>query len=217
MKLEQQFKEILRLIQKAKEKALFAVNIELINLYWNIGKYISNKVSVSEWGKGIVENLAEYLQLTEPYIKGFSAQNIWRMKQFYEIYSGNEKLSALTRELSWTNNLLIISKTNSIEEKEYYLRLAIHGKYSSRELERQIDSGQFERTRLSNQNLSAALRESHSKANQIFRDHYMLEFLALPQPFSEKDLRNSIIQNLKKFILEFGKDFYEIAEKEKLK
>ena len=109
MKIEKNFDNILQLIIVAKEKAVLAVNTELIGLYWNIGKYISKKVSSSEWGKGIVKNLSEYIFRKEPDIKGFSSQNLWRMKQFYEIYAANSKLSALLRELSWTNNIMIFS------------------------------------------------------------------------------------------------------------
>ena len=95
MKLERQFTEIYQLINKAKTRAFKAVNTELINLYWEVGKYISNKVSKQEWGKGIVENLSKYLNKTEPDLKGFSSQNLWRMKQFYEAYYTNSKLSPL--------------------------------------------------------------------------------------------------------------------------
>ena len=99
MKLERQFTEIHQLINKAKANAFKAVNTELINLYWEIGKYISNKLANQEWGKGIVKNLSVYLNKTEPDLKGFSSQNLWRMKQFYEAYYSNPKLSPLVREM----------------------------------------------------------------------------------------------------------------------
>ena len=212
MKIEKNFDDILQLIVVAKEKAVLAVNTELIGLYWNIGKYISEKVSSSEWGKVIVKNLSEYIFRKEPDIKGFSSQNLWRMKQFYEIYSANSKLSALLRELSWTNNLMIFSKANTEKEREFYIRLAIREKYSSRELERQIDSGIFERVILSDNKVPAVLREIHPKSQEAFRDNYVLDFLSLPKLFSEKDLRKRIVQNLKEFVLEFGKDFAFVGE-----
>lgn len=212
MKLEKQFDKILNMITTAKEKAVFAVNTELISLYWNIGKYISNKIDSSDWGKGIVKNLAEYIDNNISDTKGFSSQNLWRMKQFYEIYCQNSKLSSLVRELSWTNNLLIFSKANSVEEREFYIKLSIKERYSSRELERQMDSGLFERVMLSDNNLSAVMREIHPKSTEKFRDSYILDFLTLPKPYSEKDLRNKIVENLKKFILEFGKDFSFVGE-----
>ena len=108
MDLERQFTEIHQLIYKAKIVAFKAVNTELINLYWEIGKYISDKLTLQEWGKGIVKNLADYLKRTEPELKGFSSQNLWRMKQFYETYQTDSKLSPLVREISWTNNMIVL-------------------------------------------------------------------------------------------------------------
>ena len=212
MNLEHQFSEIKNLISTATENSYKAVNAELINLYWNIGKHISQKIESSEWGKGIVSNLSDYLKRTEPNVKGFSSQNLWRMKQFFEVYNKNKKLSPMVREISWTNNLIIISKSKSDEEKEFYLRLSKNERLTKRELERDIDSGLFERVLLSNEKLSPVVREIHPKANEVFKDNYVLDFLALPTNFSEKTLRKSILENLKQFILEFGKDFTFVGE-----
>jgi len=107
MNLEHQFSEITNLITTAKENSYKAVNTELISLYWNIGQYISKKIDSSEWGKGIVSNLSDYIKQTEPSVKGFSSQNLWRMKQFFEVYNKNEKLSPMVREISWSNNFKI--------------------------------------------------------------------------------------------------------------
>jgi predicted nuclease of restriction endonuclease-like (RecB) superfamily len=132
------------------------------------------------------------------------------MKQFYETYHGNEKLSALLREISWTNNLTIMSRTKSDEAREYYLRLCTKNNYSSRELERQIDSGLFERTMISKaKNQSLITRNSGLNA---LRDSYVLEFLDIPEHYKEKELRKAIIANLRDFILEFGKDFTLVGE-----
>lgn len=138
------FKPILTQIQQAKQKAYREVNAVLVELYLNIGSYISQQVKTSSWGKGVVEELAQFIAAKEPNIQGFTARNLWRMKQFYETYEGNKKLSALLTQLSWTNNLLILSAAKTEEEREFYLRLAIKESYSSRELERQIKNGTFE-------------------------------------------------------------------------
>ncbi len=212
MKLQKEFIEIQVIIQRAKTNALRTVNTALIDLYWEVGKYVSNKIKYSEWGKSVVKELSSFIQKNEPDVRGFSSQNIWRMKQFYETYSDKPKLSALVREISWTNNLMIISKSTSYKEQEFYLRLSIQEKYSSRELERQMDSGLFERVLLSDKKLSAVMREIHPDADETFRDNYMLDFLSLPKKYSEKNLRKSIIQHLKDFVLEFGKDFTFVGE-----
>jgi predicted nuclease of restriction endonuclease-like (RecB) superfamily len=131
------------------------------------------------------------------------------MKQFYETYNGNEKLSALLREINWTNNALIMTcKTD--EEREFYLALTAKNGYSSRELERQIDSALYERTMMSD--ITNKLIAERSEGLSALRDSYVLEFLDLPEDHKEKDLRKAIVGNLKKFILEFGKDFTFVGE-----
>ncbi len=210
--IEKQFEEIANLIITTKNKIFRDINYNLIDLYWNLGNYISNKVKSEGWGKSVVKNLSEYLIVKLPDSKGYSSQNLWRMKQFYETYIKNEKLSAVLRELSWTNNLLIISKTKTLEEKEFYLRLTAKERYSSRELERQIDSSYFERVMLTDAKLSTALRELDIDISGAFKDNYVLEFLNLPHKHSELDLQKSIIENLKSFILEFGKDFTFVGQ-----
>jgi predicted nuclease of restriction endonuclease-like (RecB) superfamily len=139
------------------------VNTELVNLYWELGEYISKNIEREKWGNGIVQNLAVYLKQNIPCQKGFSAQNLWRMKQFYETYKEYPKLSTMLRELNWSSHLHILSKTKSMEEKEFYLRLAIKEKYSARELERQINSGFYERCLLSDIKVSPAGKEKTRK------------------------------------------------------
>lgn len=212
MDFEKQFAEVHDLIKNAKARAFHAVNYELINLYWHVGEYVCNKVSSEQWGNGVVKNLSLYIQKREPDTKGFSPQNIWRMKQFYETYYKNQKLSPLVREISWTNNLLILSKTDTEIEKEFYIRLAIQEKYKKKELERQLDSGLFERIIKNGEKLSPKMRELYPNADTMFRDTYLLDFMKLPKPYDEKDLKKGILDNLKQFILEFGKDFIFIAD-----
>jgi len=212
MKLETQFNEISSLIHQAKENSFKAVNTELISLYYEIGKYIYNKINSSAWGKSIVTNLSNYLKISEPNYKGFSAQNLWRMKQFYEIYKDDSILSPLVREISWTNNLIIISRSESIEEREFYLKYSIKEKLSKRELEKHYNTNLFKRFLTSEDKLSPMVREIHPKASQVFKDKYILDFLSLPVDYSEKTLRKAILSNLKKFVLEFGKDFTFVGE-----
>jgi predicted nuclease of restriction endonuclease-like (RecB) superfamily len=208
--------EILSTIQNSKQKALQQVNSTLIELYWNIGKYISTKTIKENWGKSVVKELAKFIEQKEPTLKGFSDKNFWRMKQFYETYHKNEELSALLRELSWTNNLMILSASKSEEEREYYISLSIHERYSSRELERQLKSGLFERTMLANKKLSPVLRELPQDTKNVFRDVYSLDLLGLTEQHKEKDLQSSILSSLKAFILEVGKDFCFMGQEYRL-
>lgn len=201
----EQFDEIISIIDNAHARALKAVNAELINMYWEIGAYVSHKVKDGGWGKSIVADFSKFLQNHYPTLKGFSPQNIWRMKQFYETYHENEKLSPLVREISWTSNLLIMSGCKTDEAREFYLRLCIANRYSKRELERQIGSMLFERTMISNEKHKELIGSNSGLAS--LRDSYVLEFLDLGGSYKEKDLRKQIVSNLKNFILEFGHDF----------
>lgn len=216
MQIQNQFIEISKLIQNARDKAFYSVNRELIDLYWDVGKYIYKKVETEKWGKSVIQSLADFLKSEDPGLKGFSVSNIWRMKQFYESYKEDEKLATLSREISWSNNLKIIAKTKSLEEKEFYIRLCIRERYSARELARQIDSGYFERYMLSNGKAPTAINKLYPEVRNIFKDSYVLEFLDLPDQYLERDLQKAIIHHLKKFILELGKDFIFIGEEYKL-
>ncbi len=149
-------------------------------------------------------------------MKGFSDKNIWRMKQFYEVYRDYPKLSPVVREISWTNNLVIFSRCKSHEEREFYLELAKQENYSKRVLERQISTSLFERMAIGNGNLSSVLREIVSDENMSFRDSYVLEFLSLPEPHNESDLQKGLLRQMKNFIVELGKDFVFIGEEFKL-
>ncbi|MBP3611488.1 MAG: DUF1016 family protein [Lachnospiraceae bacterium] len=204
------FDDILRMIYSAKQKAEYQVNTTIIDLYWQIGSYVSERAANDGWGKSTVKELSAYILSKEPGIRGYSAQNIWRMKQFFETYKDKPELSTLLRENSWSNNMHIVSKTKSYEEKEFYLKLASKEKYKARELERQIDSGYYERLLLSNGKAPSALQEKDMSG--VLRDMYMLEFLNLPEPYKEYDLQKAILKNMKKFLLEFGRDFLLVGE-----
>ena len=211
MELQNQFTHIAQLIAQAKERAYQAVNKELVTLYWHIGEYVSQQVQAKAWGKSVVQQLANFIQTTEPNTKGFSAQNIWRMKQFYETYQGNEKLAPVVRELSWTHHRLILPcKTK--EEKEFYLLFSVKERWSKRELERQINSSYYERLMIGNAKLSTVTRELPQEITNTFKDTYVLELLHLPEQHHEKDLRKAIAQNITKFLLEFGRDFAFMGE-----
>jgi len=205
-----EFREVISIIENARENAFRAVNHELISMYWEIGQFISRKVAAENWGKSVVKEFSLFIQSHFIGIKGFSPQNIWRMKQFYETYSRNERLSTLSREISWSNNVLIMMAAKTDEEREFYLLNAKKNNYSARELERQIDSSLYERTMISAEKNQSFL--SRGVGLTALRDSYVLEFLDVPERHKEKELRRAIITNLRDFILEFGRDFSFVGE-----
>ena len=147
-----------------------------------------------------------------PDLKGFNRRGLYRMKQFYELYKGDEIVSPLVTQLNWTNHLKIMSACKTKEERVFYMNMCIKERLSKRELERQIDSGYYERYMLSQKPVTPAIEEAKRATGNIFLDNYVLDFLDVPESVLERDLQTSTIRNLKDFILEIGKNFTFIGE-----
>lgn len=241
------FSAVVALIQQARAAAVKAVNVELINLYWNVGAHISHQLKTQNRGSKTVDELAVFIQTDHPDVKGFNRRGLYRMKQFYETYvsaafvsplatqlqvienQGNEIVSSamtqldisdikqsLLTKISWTNHLTILSRTNSDEEREFYLRLCAKENYTVKELDRQISAGLFERTRAGKLQASPQRKEKYPDALNVFRDNYIFEFLNLPDTHSESDVQKSLIRQMKAFVLELGKDFLFVDEEFKV-
>nr|WP_180202732.1 PDDEXK nuclease domain-containing protein [Pseudomonas sp. SbOxS1]NYU02247.1 DUF1016 domain-containing protein [Pseudomonas sp. SbOxS1] len=204
---DDRFNEVLALIQSARRHAMQAVNTQLIELYWQVGAYISCKLEKAEWGDSVVGQLAEHLSQTQPGLRGFTRSNLFRMRQFYETYRTESKVAPLARQLSWSHNLIIFGQCKRPEEREFYLRMAVQEKWSKRELERQFKAALFERSVTQPAKVSSALKQTHPSALEIFRDAYMVEFLGLPGAHGETDLHRGLLARLKEFLIELGRDF----------
>ena len=210
--LIEKFEEINQMILKTQKRTFNSVNKQIIDLYWQVGKYLHDKFEKSEWGDKVVQSLADYIQKSHPRLKGFSKRGLYRMHKFYSTYKGNEIVSALRSQISWTHHRIILSQAKSLKEKLFYIKRSIEETYSSRELERQIKSSLYERSVNSTKQMSESLHNKYPNSPQLFRDPYMLEFLDLPVAHKEKDLRKGILRNLSSFILEAGRDFSLIGE-----
>ena len=208
----EQFQKIIDIVESAKERAYRKANEELILMYRDIGAYISMRSENAGYGDAFVQKLADFFAVNYPEMKGFNRRGLYRMKQFYEMYQGVEKVSPLVTQLSWTNHLKIMSACKTMEERIFYMNMCVKDHLSKRELERQIDSGYYERYMLSQHPLMPALKEAGRKTGKVFLDQYVFDFLDVPELVSEHDLQKSIIQNLKHFILEIGRDFTFVAE-----
>ena len=207
-----QFQKVVDIIENAKERAYRKVNEELILMYRDVGEYISKNSENASYGDSFVQKLADFFAENYPDLKGFNRRGLYRMKQFYELYKDNEKVSTLLTQLSWSNHLKIMSSCKSMEERIFYMNMCIREKYSARELARQVDSGYYERYMLSKKPAPPAIEDARKQTNNVFLDNYVLDFLDLPETVSEHDLQKSIIRNLKDFILEIGKDFTFLGE-----
>lgn len=211
--VDDRFDEVLALIHSARQQAVQAVNTRLIELYWQVGAYISRKLEMAEWGDAVVTQLAEHLAQSQPGLRGFTRSNLFRMRQFYETYHAEEKVAPLVRQLSWSHNVIIFSQSKRPQEREFYVRMAVQEKWSKRELERQFKAALFERSVTQPAKVSAVLKQAHPEALEIFRDAYMVEFLGLPGGHAETDLHLGLLARLKEFLIELGRDFCFVGSK----
>lgn len=163
----EQFQKIVDIIETAKERAYHKVNEELILMYRDIGEYISSQCENTTYGDAFVQKLADFFAKKYPELKGFNRRGLYRMKQFYELYKDNEKVSPLVTQLSWTNHLKIMSACKTMDERIFYMDMCIKDHLSKRELERQIDSEYYERYMLSQKPLIQQLM-NQKKQQAIF-------------------------------------------------
>ena len=201
--LDPNFNQIIEMIEKRKNNAYRKVNEEMILLYLEVGKFLYELKQNSIYGDKITTKAAEFMKNSYPSIRGFTKRNIERMIQFYSTYKDDEIATPLVTQLSWTNNLLILSGAKTKEERHFYLQLSIRNNYSKRELDRQITSSYYERYMLSDGKQLPTVTKTIDEddyPNTRILDTYSLEFLDLPSEFSEKNLKNAIIKNLKDFI-----------------
>lgn len=209
---ETDFAEVVHLIEVARQRAFRSVNTSLIDLYWRVGAYISRKIESAVWGEAVVEQLAGFINTRHPDLKGFTRASLFRMRQFYEVYRRNPIVAPLVRQLPWTHNLLILARCKRPEEREFYLRHCQRERWGKRELERHLSSALFERTVLSPPRASPMVTHVHPGAISLFKDTYLLDFLDLPDRHDEADLHRGLVANLRRFLLELGRDFAFVGE-----
>ncbi|MCK4735345.1 MAG: DUF1016 family protein [Methanophagales archaeon] len=182
-------------ILSAQYEALRAVNKELIALYWDLGSMIVGRQEKEGWGKSVVEMLSEDLQKEFSGIKGFSAANLWRMRNFYLTYRENEKLAPLVREISWTKNIVIMEKCKDDLEQEFYIQMTKKFGWTKNVLIHQIESQAYERFLLNQTNFDKTLPEKyHHQAKLAVKDEYTFDFLELGEEHSERELELALIK-----------------------
>ena len=243
------FLNLIELIQRARTRALSAVNSELVNLYWQVGQYVSMRLEQATWGDATVVELAQYIQKHHPEMKGFDKFNLYRMCRFYEAYKNSPIVAPLVPQLqrpdnkddiivapvvpqlqqfdesnlsdirnavlaqiSWSHHLIVMGRCKTPEEREFYIRLCIRDHYSKRELDRQINSSAYERIMLGNAKLSETMKHLPQDMTNVLKDSYVFEFLNLPEPYVENDLRKALLHELKQFMLELGPDYLFVGE-----
>ncbi len=209
--------EIKARIRKGQYQALRAANQELLALYWDIGESIHRKQEALGWGKAVVETLARDLQAEFPGRNGFSARNLWNMRDFYITYAACPKLQPLVAEISWAKNLVIMSRCKDLLEREFYLRATARFGWTKAVLQHQIDNKSYEKYLLNQTNFDQTLPpEIRNQAVLAVKDHYTFDFLDLGEEHSERELERAIVDNLRRFLAEMGGAFTFVGHQHRL-
>jgi predicted nuclease of restriction endonuclease-like (RecB) superfamily len=189
--------DIKQRVRAAQYEALKAVNKELISLYWDIGQMIVERQKGNTWGKSIVERLAQDLQKEFPGIQGFSARNIWRMRDFFITYRDLPKLSPMVTEIGWTHNLIIMTRCKEPLEREFYIRMTRRFGWTKNVLIHQIDNKTYEKTLLNQTNFDkTVIKEIRNQAKLAVKDDYTFDFLELGEEHSERELERTILARI---------------------
>ncbi|MBU1928195.1 DUF1016 family protein [bacterium] len=223
MKLEKSYKDfILDLKQKiysAKNRAILSANRLMIELYFEIGNQIIINQETLSWGKSVVEQMSKDLQSEFGEKSGYSTQNLWYMRQFYLTYKDSPNLQQLVGEIPWGQNILIFSKCKSEDEQEYYIKNTIEYGWNRNVLMHHIKTDLYTRDDSKNlqNNFRAALSPELSElAIDIVKSEYNLEFLEVSKDAHERQVENSLVENIKKFLLELGYGFSFVGNQYKL-
>lgn len=207
-------------IHKSRIAAYRTVNKELIDLYLDIGKEIAQRQEREGWGKSVVEHLSQDLQKEFSGAAGFSAQNLWFMRQMYLEYSQSPNLLQLVREIPWGQNITIMTKIKDSGERAYYLRMTTEMGWSRSVLLHQIKTAAYQRHQSISkqhnfkQTLQPVLAE---QADEAMKDVYALDFLGITKPVVERELERRMVNHIRDVLLEFGQGFAFIGNQYPLK
>lgn len=201
-------RDIKQLIHDKQYRALQMLNTETVALYWAIGREIYRQQQEKGWGKSVVEMLARDLQHEFPGAKGYSAANFWRMRNFYLTYHESENLAPLVREISWSNNILIMEKCKDDLERQFYLQMTKRYGWTKRLLANFIEAQTYEKYLLNQTNFESTLpAEQHVQAKLALKDEYTFDFAELSPAYSEHELEQALVRNIRAFLIEMGGDF----------
>lgn len=199
--------EVKTKVRQAQYEALKAVNVQLIDLYWEIGKSIAEKQSES-WGKSIVASLSEELQKEFPGVGGFSTANLWLMAQFYSEYQCVTNLVPLVREISWSKHITILKKCKDDLQRQFYIQATSKFGWTKNVLIHQIENETYEKYLLNQTSFDRTLPEDlKHRAHLAVKDEYTFDFLNLSEEHSESQLETALVKNIRNFLLEIGHQF----------
>ena len=209
--------EITARIRSAQYEALKAVNKEMIALYWEVGKRITEQQTALGWGKSVVENLSRDIQKEFPGIKGFGVSNMWDMARFYTEYQSNEFLQPLVGEISWSKHIVILTKCKETQQRQFYILATKKYGWTKDVLINKIEAKTYENYLLGQSNFDITLPDSiKNQAILALKDEYTFDLVGLAEEHSEYELEQAIIKNIRAFLMEFGTDFSFIGNQYRL-
>jgi predicted nuclease of restriction endonuclease-like (RecB) superfamily len=214
------FERIREILTRSRNQALQAVNSAMVQAYWQIGQEIVEEEQRGKSRAGYGDQLIRELsaKLIRDFGPGFKVRNLWYMRSFYESFP---KVHALRAELTWTHYRLL-TKVSKPEARIFYQNECAQSRWSTRELERQINSLLYERLARSKdkKGLLALSNQGHevTQPSDLIKDPYVLEFTGLPEPphFQESELEQALMTHLQKFLLELGRDFFFVARQKRI-
>ena len=195
-------------IRSSQQRAILAVNQELVLLYWQIGQNILQRQDQQGWGAKVIDRLSKDLSAEFPEIKGFSTRNLKYMRKFAEAWQDKQIVQQAVALLPWGHNLVLLDKFSDNVTRLWYAQKAIEHGWSRNVLVHQIESGLLERTGQAVNNFSQTLPEIQSDlATQTFKDPYIFDFLSLGEVYYERELETVLTQHIMAFLLELGTGF----------
>ena len=204
-------------IRSAQYDALRSVNLELVTLYRDIGRLIAQRQEANGNGSAVVQRLSEDLRAEFPGISGFSARNLWYMRDFYLAYADGSKLQPLVAEIGWSHNLVVLEKCKDDLQREFYLRMTRKFGWTKNVLIHQIENQTYEKTLLGQTNFEQALTpELARQAVLAVKDEYTFDFLELSDAYSERQLEEAILAKVEPFLREMGGMFSFIGSQYRL-
>lgn len=194
-------------IRSSQYEAMKAVNTHMLELYWYIGKQISEKQQ-SGWGDSVVESLSQDIQKEFPGITGFGVRNIWNMARFYTEYQNDVNLQPLVAEISWTKHVVIFTKCKDSQQRQFYILATKKFGWTKDVLQIKIEQKAYESYLLGQSNFDTTLPDNiKNQAILAIKDEYSWDFPFLTDEHSEAELESAIVKNIRSFLMDFGSDF----------
>ena len=250
-RLNTDFANVLDIIQGYRSRAVQTINHASVMTAWHVGAYVSNKIKSAQWGAKVVQQLAEYIHTQDPTLKGWSRRTIYKMVQFYDVYSSEQfiarattlKLLPASQEIvpiasaqidatefvpfqsaqlqfltktTWSNHCSIFQRCTTIDQYIFYILYAEYEHLQNKELERAIKADTYSRMLNDKKWQSEMLKTTYPQTQLLLKDKAILEFLGLPKQYKESRLRKGIVEHMREFIVELGKDFLFVDEEHTL-